>query len=174
MSRSHLFCEDLDGDGTPEVLSEINGSWCRVTVWNGSGKALYNAQFGPGAAAHAKNILDLDIADLDGDGKQEILVALKDGLVVALNHKCERLWSRRMPAAPAVLKCFAGKDVPAAVVVVGCQDGTVWTLDAKGVPVRQARLDSVPVTINAFRGTAGPGVLFATDKGQVKGYRVAE
>ncbi|OGV74984.1 MAG: hypothetical protein A3K19_12065 [Lentisphaerae bacterium RIFOXYB12_FULL_65_16] len=174
MSRNHIFCEDMDGDGKPEVVSEINGSWCRVTVWGQDGKALSNAQFGPGAASHAKNVLDLDIADLEGDGKKEIVAALRDGLVVALDHTCGKLWSRRMPAAPVLLKCFAGKDVAVPVVVVGCQDGTVWTLDAKGAPVRQARLNGAPVSISAFRGAAGPGVLLATDKGQVKGFSVAE
>jgi len=47
MSRSHIFYEDLDGDGTKEAASEINGVWNRVTVWNARAAAVQR-QFGAG------------------------------------------------------------------------------------------------------------------------------
>ena len=34
LNRYHLFYEDIDGDGVKEVISEINGSWNRVSVWD--------------------------------------------------------------------------------------------------------------------------------------------
>jgi len=39
MNRHHLFFEDFDGDGEKEVMSEINGAWNRVTVWDIDGTA---------------------------------------------------------------------------------------------------------------------------------------
>ncbi|MCX6910283.1 MAG: hypothetical protein NTY01_19870, partial [Verrucomicrobia bacterium] len=50
------------------------------------------------------------VDDLDGDGKKEIVVALSNGLVVALNHRCEKLWSKRLSSPPVVLK-VAGNSV---------------------------------------------------------------
>ncbi len=71
MNRAHLFYEDLDGDGEKEVISEINGTWNRVTVWTRSGTALFDASFGPGERIPAMNMRDLEVADLDGDGKRK-------------------------------------------------------------------------------------------------------
>jgi hypothetical protein len=36
----HILYEDMDGDGTKEVVSETNGTWNRVTVWDVNGTAL--------------------------------------------------------------------------------------------------------------------------------------
>ncbi|NOZ24087.1 MAG: hypothetical protein GXP25_23670 [Planctomycetes bacterium] len=170
MNRAHLFYVDLDGDGVKEVVSEINGTWNRVSVWTARGKALYNAQFGPGRRIRYKNMRDLDIADLDGDGKKEILTATSSGLVVALNHKCEKVWATKLPASPTVMKVMApGAKAPQ--VVVGCQGGSVYVLDAKGSIVRTGKITGTPTRITALDGTS---VLLATDKGEVKKFEIGE
>ncbi|MBT4817897.1 MAG: VCBS repeat-containing protein, partial [Lentisphaerae bacterium] len=81
MSRNHLYIQDIDADGSLEVVSEINGFWNRVTVWNADGSARHNAQFGPGERIPKRNVRGVALADLNGDGKQEILVVLKKGLL---------------------------------------------------------------------------------------------
>ncbi|MCK4627967.1 MAG: hypothetical protein KAT56_03125, partial [Sedimentisphaerales bacterium] len=48
MNRHHLFYEDMNDDGVKEIISEINGTWNRMSIWNAQGKALYSASFGPG------------------------------------------------------------------------------------------------------------------------------
>ena len=98
MSRKHIINEDLDGDGRREVVSEINGTWNRVTVWSEDGRALHNVQLGPGQRIPADNVRDFDVVDLDGDGKKELLAALSGGLILALDHRCEKIWSRRLPS----------------------------------------------------------------------------
>ena len=125
MSRKHIFYEDLDADGTREVISEINGTWNRVTVWNENGAALYNANFGPGNRIPSQNMRDLDVGDLDGDGKKEILAATSKGFVVALDARCNRVWTRRLHSPPTVLALLRAND--AAWVVTGSEAANMPT-----------------------------------------------
>lgn len=165
MSRDHIFYADLDGDGRREVVSEINGSWNRVTVWDRDGNPLYNAQFGPGDAIPARNIRDLDLTDLDGDGRLEILVALRDGLVVALDAHCQRRWSVRLPSPPTVLAAVGP------TVIVGCQDGAVARINSAGEVVAGGRINGRPTKIAKLPDDA---VVVATDQGAVAAYRGRE
>ena len=169
MNRHHLFHADLDGDGVKKVVSEINGTWNRVTVWDAQGNALHDASFGPGERIMAKNMRDLEVVDLDGDGKMEILAATSAGLVVALSNECEKLWATRLPNAPTVMKTVSAAD-GTPVIVVGCADGTVVTLDGAGAMVKQGQVDGTPTQIEAIGTTA----LLATQKGEVKGFDVGE
>jgi hypothetical protein len=166
MNRSHLFYEDLDGDGVREVASEINGSWNRVTVWTAEGKPLHDASFGPGDFIPVKNVRDLDVADLDGDGKKEILVATSGGLVVALNHRCEKVWATRLDSPATVMKCVTADGKPE--IFAGCEDGGVIVLDARGAPKRAGGVKGVPTRIE----TAEDLVVIGTDQGQVSGFVV--
>lgn len=177
MSRDHLFYDDLDGDGEKELTSEINGAWNRVTVWNREGRALYNAQFGAGDSIPARNIRDLDIADLDGDGRKEILVAHSSGLVVALDCRCRKVWSKRLASPPTVLKAVmplrnpAAGGEPGSAIFVGCEDGSVMVLDGQGHLVRQGQVAGRPTCLHSFRGAHGSVVVLATDQGEVRGFR---
>jgi len=171
MSRDHLFYEDLDGDGVKEVVSEINGTWNRVTIWDREGRPLYNAQFGPGDSIPARNMRDLEVTDLDGDGKKEILAATSSGLVVALDCRCQKVWSKRLASLPTVLKAVTPPGA-APQLVVGCEDGSVEVLDGQGNRLRQGRVEGRPTRLQAFPSPAGPIVLLATDRGEVKGFRV--
>ncbi len=168
MSRKHIFYEDLDGDGKMEVVSEINGTWNRVTVWADDGTALYNVHLGPGQRIPADNVRDFDIADLDGDGKKELLVAISGGLVLALNHRCEKVWARRLPSPPAVMAWVEAAG--ACRVVAGCEDGTLVVLDGGGEVVRSGRIAGRPTCIVRVDGD----VVLATDEGEVKGWRVGD
>ena len=167
MNRDHLFYVDLDGDGKKEVVSEINGTWNRVTVWDERGKALYDASFGPGRRIMAKNMRDLEVADLDGDGKKEILVATSSGLVVALDCQCRKLWAKRLPSPATVMKAMPRASSP--WIVAGCEDGTVMVLDGRGEFVRRDRVNGRPTCIEALDES---GVLLATTKGEVKLFAV--
>ena len=167
MSRDHIFYVDMNGDGKKEVVSEINGVWNRVTIWSRSGEALYNAQFGPGLDIPHKNIRDIDVADLNGDGKKEIVVATEAGLVVALDNHCRRLWSLRPPTPPCVLTRIpaSGK---AHDVIVACENGDVLELDAQGAIRRRARVSGCPTRITL--SPDGRMAIIGTVAGEVAGY----
>ena len=175
MNRYHLFYEDLNGDGVKEVISEINGTWNRVTVWQADGKALYDASFGPGERIPAKNIRDVDIADLNGDGKKEIVVATSSGLVVALDHQCRKLWSRRLTSTPEVLRGVVPSKPHTPWIAIGCNDGTINVLDGTGRLIRMGKVNGRPTCIEILRiSSAHPSVLFATDTGEINVFAMEE
>lgn len=152
MNRHHLFFEDFDDDGTPEVMSEINGSWNRVTVWDTNGTAKYDASFGPGDRIPAKNIRDIDIGDLDGDGLPEIIVAEKSGLLVALEGTCERKWGVNLGGPPVVMNCVTPAGGAAPVIFVALEDGTVLVYDGTGALLQTGTLGSKPVCMLRLGG----------------------
>ena len=173
-NRVALVRDDLDGDGTKEVVSATNGTWNRVTVYSEDGSPLHNAQFGPGARIPARNIRGADVADLDGDGSKEIVVGLSRKLVVALDRKCEKLWSKALSSAPSVVKCLARDGSGGHWIAVGCEDGSLRLLDGTGMCARTAQVTGIPTRLAAL-GVANAGTLLVvgTDKGEVTTFAVA-
>jgi hypothetical protein len=170
-NREDNFYVDLDGDGVKEVVSAINGSWNRVTVWDSAGTPLYNAQFGPGDNAPRANLRAMDVADLDGNGQQEIVVATSAGLVVVLDHQCRKLWAQALPSPPTVLRVVKpATGLP--WIVVGCEDGTVVFLDGQGEWLRRGRVSGRPVAIEALESPTGPLAVLVTGQGEVTGFSV--
>ncbi len=168
MSRNHIFLVDVNGDGKQEVVSEINGSWNRITVWNEDGNALYNAQFGPGDSIPARNMRDVDLIDLDGDGRLEIITATAAGLVVALDCECRKLWSVRLVSPAAQLKTVTIEGAPA--VVVGCDNGDVLQLDRAGQTVARGSVDGKTTQIVSVTADGKAEIVVATAKGAVAGF----
>jgi len=172
-NRTGLFLEDLDGDGKKEVATTINGTWNRVTVYSEDGAPLHNAQFGPGASNTLRaQMRDMEVADLDGDGKQEIVVALAEGLVVALSNECQKLWSTRLPSPPVSLKCVVPAGAKTPWTVVTCEDGTVAALDGKGALLQLGKAGGRAWHLTAVQTDAGPLAVVATNKGEVKAFRI--
>ncbi|HWL54023.1 MAG TPA: hypothetical protein VNQ90_16395 [Chthoniobacteraceae bacterium] len=139
--NAHLFHVDLDGDGKKEVVSDITGSWNRISVWDEKSKPLHTLHFGPGPSPYRAGwkvvpalIRDTDIADLHGNGKMTIVTALSNRLLIALDARCEIQWSRRLDAPPLQL-CIVGK-----TIVVALENGTLVTLDANGQPLSRTSL----------------------------------
>ncbi len=169
MSRKHIFYEDLDGDGQKEVVSEINGRWNRVTVWRGDdGTPLHSVHLGPGERIPVETVRGLDIADLNVDGKKEILVAISSGLVLALNNRCEKVWARRVPSPPTVMACVDVDGISR--VVTGCEDGTLVVLDGQGDVIRSGSSNGRPTCLEPL----GEDVVLATDQGEVTRWWVGD
>jgi hypothetical protein len=146
-----------------------------VTVYSEEGQPLWNAQFGPGSnTAPRAQLRDLDVADLNGDGKKEILVGISEGLVVALSHQCQKIWSTRLPSAPLSLRCAVPPGAKLPWVVVGCDGGTVAALDAKGAVIRLGSVTGRPTHLQVLHVPTGPIAVLATDRGEVKGFKIGE
>jgi len=172
-NRTALFYEDLDGDGKKELATAINGTWNRVTVYSEKGMPLNNAQFGPGRSnAPRAQMRDMDVADLNGDGRKALLVGISEGLVVALDSTCRRIWSTRVPSPPVSVRCIKPPGARLPWVVVGCDDGTVAALDEKGELIRLGKVTGRPTHVEALQTPAGPLAVLGTDQGEVKGFKI--
>ena len=171
--RTAMLLDDLEDDGAKEVIMAINGLWNRVTVYSENGEPLANAQFGPGVRTGPRAYMrDIKVADLDGDGTKEIVVAISEGLVVALTRACEKLWSTRLPSAPLSLQCVPGRGAGPSRIVAGCDDGTVVVLDAQGTPTATGKVTGRPTHALTLETQGKPVVFFATDRGEMKGLTI--
>ncbi|MDP6775227.1 MAG: hypothetical protein QGI83_00515, partial [Candidatus Latescibacteria bacterium] len=168
MTRKHIFYEDVNGDGKKEVVSEINGTWNRITIWAEDGTPLHNVHLGPGQRIPTKNVRDLDLADLKEDGTMQILAALSSGLILALDCRCDRLWSFGLPSPPTVLACVGAGE--GSRIVSGCEDGTLVVMDREGTVVRTGQVKGAPTCIQAI----GREVMISTDAGEVSGWPIGE
>jgi len=171
-NRSLFSYEDIDGDGVKEVLSAFDGPWNRITIWDAADVPKHNANFGPGQRYGSKIMRGVDVADVDGDGKKEVLAATSGQLLVALNSKLEKRWAIRLDRTPAVMKAFGKRGDRESRVVIGCEDGSVLAMDARGALLRMGCVDAQPVHMITFETPQGPVAVFATDTGQVKGFHV--
>jgi hypothetical protein len=117
---------------------------------------------------------DMDVADLDSDGKKEIVVAVSEGLVVALSNECRKVWSTHLPSPPVVLRCVDPPGEKPPWIVVGCEDGTVAVLDGRGAVLRLGRITGRPTRIQTIETAAGPLAALATDRGEVRGFKIGE
>ena len=168
MNRRHLFREDLDGDGTDEIVSEINGTWNRVCVWTLDGKATAAANFGPGPRIPARTMTDLDVCDLDGDGTREIVASTASAMVVALDSRCRKVWATRLAAPAEVLASVRPKGSRSAEIVLGCRDETVRVLDAAGALLGCRKIVGQPTVIERLVDPGGnPCVAVGTKTGGV-------
>jgi hypothetical protein len=171
-NRTALRLEDLDGDGKIKLVTAINGTWNRVTVYSEQGQPLSNAQFGPGSStAPRAQMRDMDVADLDGDGRKEIVVGTFEGLVVILSNRCEKLWSTRLPSPPLSLRCFRAHGAAHPCIVVGCVDGTIAVLDHTGALVCLGKVTGRPIQMVVLDTPTDALAVVATDRGEVTWFR---
>ena len=168
MNRYDNFVADLDNDGKKEVVSAINGTWNRITVYSESGKPLYNAQFGPGTIDPRSNIRMMDIGDTDGDGKMEIVAGLSSGFLTVLNAHAEKKWAKLLPSPPVVVKII--KNAGSAWICTGCEDGSVLVIDPGGNLLMKGKVDHRPVDLKVMNTPKGKIALITTATGEVKGF----
>lgn len=174
MNRHHLLYEDLDGDGTREVIGEINGTWNRVCVWTADGKPIHAANFGPGSRIPVRTMRDIDVCDLDGEGTREIVAATAYGMVVALDCQCRKRWATRLASPATVLACVRPKGQPHAWIVPGCDDGHVRVLDADGDLLRKTQPGDRPTCIHRLSDPEEKQyVVLGTDTGNVSVFLAA-
>jgi hypothetical protein len=169
MNRYDNFLTDLNGDGKREVVSAINGTWNRVTVYSEDGKPLSNAQFGPGLPEARANLRMMDVGDINADGKQEIIIALASGLLDVLDAQCQKVWAKQMPSPPTVVRML--KAPGGNWLCVGCEDGTMLALDGKGQITKTGKVAGKPQELQTLQTPEGETAAVMTDKGEVSLFR---
>lgn len=128
----------MDGDGKDEIISAINGSWNRISIYNEAGTPLYNTQIGPGAVTPKSTIRMMDVGNVNQDRKLEIVAALSSGYLVVLDHRLEVVWSKKFQAPPSLVKIIPAADNKASRLLVVLENGDVLLLDEVGKSVKQS------------------------------------
>jgi hypothetical protein len=173
-NRVGIFYGDLAADGTKRVVSTTNGRWNRVTVYDEAGTPVSNAQFGPGPTAAPRSTMRGQVvADLDGDGRKEIVVATAEGLVVALNADCEKKWAKRLDSPPVLLAATPVPDRQHSVLAAASSDGSVWILADSGAILEHGRTEGKPTAMAFAAGPNGPRLLVGTNRGAISAFDVA-
>ena len=168
MNRYDNFLVDLNNDGNKEVVSAINGTWNRITIYTTDGKPLYNAQFGPGVKGPRTNLRMMDVGDINGDRKQEIIVGLSAGFVNALDGQAKKLWAKLLSSPPTVVKVV--KEGGKTWICVGCEDGTVLAIDGRGEILKQGKVTGRPVDLQVVQTQKGKIAVMTTETGEVNGF----
>ena len=140
---AHVRACDLDADGSTEILYALSGSWNELRVYASDGKPQWQKAFGP-ARTNSAFFRALDCADIDGDGKTEVLAGLQDGWVYAFNHDGALRWSRRLPW-PVARVCGLHNQG----LAIGTTAGHLLMLDAEGRTRLTAKLPGAVTTLAA-------------------------
>ena len=135
---NHLVVEDLNNDGTDEVIYNLSGHWNELRLYDGgTDKPLWAKYFGHGKRKTG-SMRGIEVVDLNGDGLKEIIVAVKSGWVYAFDYKGRQLWQHHFESG---VKCMDAIDT-AGKLVVGLEDGCIFLLDGKGNIERNGKLES--------------------------------
>lgn len=165
-----LIVADLNGDGSPEVVVDTNGTWNFVRAYAADGRALWAVSFGPALPYYNRHMRGVVVDDLDGDGKKEVVAATEEGIVAAFGFDGSRRWSRRLPSAPWAMAATEPAPTPSLArgrgrgIAAGCVNGSVYLLDALGRPTAAAALGA---QVTALLPDASGRLMAATAAGDV-------
>lgn len=154
---------DMDGDGKVELVagSRIGGVHCKSHGTD----ATWALELGAQVTATV-------MADLTGDRRPELLVASRNGYVMALDATGRTLW--RHHGGNPVRGLAVGGSAERARIAVGTDGGAVVVLDARGE--RRAwgsfAADVTKVAVRDLDGDGEPEVLAATAAGTVHALRL--
>ena len=137
-----------------------------MTVWSETGKALYDASFGPGNRIPARNIRDLEIADLDSDGRKEILVGLANRLLVVLDNQCRRKWSINLESPPELVKGQKG------MLFIALKNGQIQLRNSGGKLVKAGAVKGRPMHMTAYEREGSAYLCVGTDQGELSTFEI--
>lgn len=127
---------DLNGDGRTEVIAaSFDG---RVYAWNSEGWPVPGWMPSTGAVTQTENRVPIrcgiSAADLDGDGRDELVAGANDGALYAWDHDGSVLWKWKHPASGVSITSglAAGDTGSGWLIAAGDSAGTIRAWDANG------------------------------------------
>jgi outer membrane protein assembly factor BamB len=100
-------------------------------------------------------------ADLNGDGRPEVLVASGTGYLYCLDAAGALLWQRRLGLAVHDVALAGG------LIIAGTEDGEVHALDAKGNPVWSRSVGAAVTKLAPLPVTGGSAVVVGLADGRL-------
>ena len=157
-----IIVNDINNDGTDEVVYVIKGHWNEIRAYDGTGRYLWSRPFGPGKGEATSTSGALAALDLYGDGRKEIVVTTENGWMLVLDSQGKTLWQKKLSAAISALAV----DEATKKIAAGCSDGSWSVFDGKGIVQQAGKVDS-SVTKILLREN---NLYLATDRGSILKY----
>lgn len=153
----------------PAIAGVFNGSQNHLMLWKLDGTVLADAELGPGRVANGpryglpalsgRNSTALEVTDLDGDGKPELVLAYFRNAVMAFDHQLKTRWIARLPEPPTVLAI--GRNAAGEVRIAAGTRGRIWFIDPQGKVLSTAEISGTPASALAL----GDRLWIGTDNG---------
>jgi lambda-carrageenase len=114
---------------------------------------------------------DICVADLNGDGLDETLVAYSDGTLLALDRKGQALWCRQVQKRPLYQVAVARRESGACVILAGGVEDDLHFLSVDGTPCGRMALAGHITRVRAvdFTGIGEDRVVVATSTAALAG-----
>ena len=114
MYRTKAFAADFDGDGKNELLTDGQGMYLWLNLYDEDGRPKKQINFGPGSNAPGAPppaaFADWTVADVTGDARPEAVIANRlSRQLIAVDGRCELLWSSPIPFPPKHLAVLPEK-----------------------------------------------------------------
>ena len=135
---NHLVVNDLDGNGTDEVVYDLSGHWNELRLYDGlSTNPLWIRYLGPDAS-RSDFMRGLEVLDLDANGIKEIVVGMKNGVLSAFDLAGTLIWQRSFDSP---ICCIDGITSTGSIAV-GLKDGGICLVNCDGETIRKGKLSS--------------------------------
>ncbi len=85
-----VHLSDIDGDGVSEAI--VGTRDCKLYVLDGRGKARWDQTFPPGSTMRAQRVMKVSAADLEGDGRVQVLAGTEGWLFHAFEADGTLRW----------------------------------------------------------------------------------
>jgi LruC domain-containing protein/uncharacterized repeat protein (TIGR01451 family) len=127
---------DLDGDGQPEIVLALSDSRLYVYAANGALRSGWPVSLGDAPDIYGSHVIDSApvVADINGDGQQEIVVGSYDHNLYVYRADGQLLWA--YPTRDVIMSTPSVGDVapgsPGMEIVVGSGDRFVYLLSSDG------------------------------------------
>lgn len=143
-----LAIEDIDGNGTEEVIYTLSGHWNELRVYDGQTmKPRWMHYFGPGQS-NTDFMRGLVVADLDLDGKKEVVTATQVGWLFVFGHDGALKAKKRFDSGIARL----GASDAGNGLAIGLDNGTLLII---GPDWQTMWVDDQKTSINALHWIGG-------------------
>jgi outer membrane protein assembly factor BamB len=110
----------------------------------------------------------MDVGDLNGDGKQEIIAGTSSGFITVLDNQAKKLWAKAISSPPTVVKLVKGTS--GNWICVGCEDGNILALDSKGSILYESRVSGKPSSISLMNHSNEMIAVIQTESGEINGF----
>ncbi len=164
---------DINGDGKKEII--VGGSERKIFVYSDNGEKLKEIRYWSAGDKKAGWVWDIDIDDINGDGKPEILVGGMaawggEGIDVKLyDPEFNEIWKYRVPRSALRVRIddLEGKGEKVAVVMT--YDGRVIILDKNGKEKKKTMLGAniVEMDIEDINGDGKKEIIVGSADGEL-------